>query len=158
MACRFAVTSSLAFSAAINRDNLARRPCTDGTRVDILAQIKAWVDEKDYTKVPQVYWLTGLAGLGKTTIAYTICKPLDEARIPFASFFCSLQLDSKNSKLLVTTLCLDLAEIYKSYAAKLASVLETNTKAVHAGLRIKIDELLAKPPSLSDNMVTSLFR
>ena len=110
-----------------------------------MAQIRAWVDEKDHTKVPPVYWLTGLAGLGKTTIAYTICKSLDEARIPFASFFCSLQLDSKNSKLLVTTLCRDLAEISKSYAANLASVLETNSKAVHAGLRIQIDELMAKP-------------
>jgi hypothetical protein len=45
-------------------------------------------------------WLTGLAGLGKTTIAYTICKMLHEDRLPFASFFCSLQLDSRNSKLL----------------------------------------------------------
>ena len=56
-----------AFSAAID---LARRPCTDGTRVDIISQIKAWVDEKDHMKVPPVYWFTGLAGLGKTTIAY----------------------------------------------------------------------------------------
>ena len=86
-----------------------------------------------------------MAGLGKTTIAYTICKSLEEARIPFASFFCSLQLDSKNSKLIVTTLCRDLAEIYGSYAANLLSTLETNSKAVHAGLRIQIDELLAKP-------------
>ena len=86
-----------------------------------------------------------MAGLGKTTIAYTICKSLDEARIPFASFFCSLQLDSKSSKLVVTTLCRDLAEIYDSYAANLLSTLETNSKAVHAGLRIQIDELLGKP-------------
>ena len=86
-----------------------------------------------------------MAGLGKTTIAYTICKSLDEARIPFASFFCSLQLDSKNSKLLVTTLCRDLAEIYDSYAAHVLSTLETNSKVAHAGLRIQIDELLAKP-------------
>ena len=134
-----------AFSAAIDHDNLTRRPCTDGTRVDIIAQIKAWVGEKDHTKVPQVYWLTGLAGLGKTTIAYTICESLDEAGIPFASFFCSLQLDSKNSKLLVTTLCRDLAEKYDAYAANLLSILQTNSKAVHAGLRIQIDELLAKP-------------
>ena len=133
-----------AFSAAINLDNLARRPCTDGTRVDIMVQIMSWVDEKDYTKVAPVYWLTGLAGLGKTTIAYTICKLLDEGRIPFASF-CSVQLDSKNSKLLVTTLCRELAEIYSSYATSLTSILETNSKAVHAGLRIQINELLAKP-------------
>jgi len=86
-----------------------------------------------------------LAGLGKTTIAYTICKLLDEACLPFASFFCSLQLDSKNSKLLVTTLSRDLAELYDSYATNLLSVLETNPKAVYARLRIQIEELLTKP-------------
>jgi hypothetical protein len=105
----------------------------------------AWVNEKDPTKAPPVYWLTGLAGLGKTTIAYTICELLDEAHLPFASFFCSLQLDSRNSKLLVTTLCRDLAELYNPYAASVLSVLETNSKVVDARLRIQINELLAKP-------------
>jgi hypothetical protein len=104
----------------------------------------AWTIENDPAKAPPVYWLTGLAGLGKTTIAYTICERLDKAHQPFASFF-SLQLDSKNSKLLVPTLCRDLAELYNSYASKLLSILETNSKAVNAGLRIQIDELLAKP-------------
>jgi len=105
----------------------------------------AWVNEKDPAKAPPVYWLTGLAGLGKTTIAYTICKLLDEDRLPFASFFCSHQLDSRNSKLLVTTLCRDLAELDNSYGANVLSILEKNSKAVDAGLQIQIDELLAKP-------------
>jgi len=86
-----------------------------------------------------------LAGLGKTTIAYTICEWLNNASLPFASFFCSLQLDSKDSKLLVPTLCRDLAEIYDLYAANLSSVLSTNSKAANASLRVQIDELLAKP-------------
>jgi len=106
----------------------------------------AWVNEKDPAKAPPVYWLSGLAGLGKTTIAYTICELLDEARLPFTSFFCSRQLDSRNSKLLVTTLCRDLAERYSSYAANVLSILETNSNAVDARLRIQIDELpVAKP-------------
>ena len=112
--------------------------------MDIIAQILTWVNE-DPAKAPPVYWLTGLAGLGKTTIAYTICKRLNEARLPFASFFCSRQLDSRNSKLIVTTLCRDLAELYNPYAANVLSILKTNSKAVHAGLRTQIDKLLAKP-------------
>ena len=102
----------------------------------------AWINEKDS---PPVYWLTGLAGLGKTTIAYTICELLDEAHLPFASFFCSLQLDSRHSNLLVPTLCRDLAELYSSYATNVLSILETNSKVVGARLRIQIKELLAKP-------------
>ena len=134
-----------AFTAAISLDNLARRPCTDGTRVEIIAQIMSWVNEKDTTQAPPIYWLTGLAGLGKTTIAYTICKLLEDASQPFVSFFCSLQLDSKNPKLLVTTLCRDLAELYDSYAVNLLSTVETNSKAVDAVLRLQMDQLLAKP-------------
>ena len=103
----------------------------------------AWINEKD--PAPPIYWLTGLAGLGKTTIAYTICELLHEAHLPFASFFCSLQLDSWNSKLLVTTLCRDLAELDNSYAANLLRILETNSKVVNARLDIQIDELLVKP-------------
>ena len=104
----------------------------------------AWVKEGDPGKAPPVYWLTGLAGLGKTTIAYTVCELLDEAHLPFASFFCSLQLDSRNSKLLISTLCRDLAELYNPYATSLLPILETNSKAVDARLRIQINELLAK--------------
>jgi hypothetical protein len=64
--------------------------------------------------------------MGKTTIAYTICKLLDKM-CPFASF-CSRQLDSRNSKLLVTTLCHDFAELYSSYAANVLSILEINPR------------------------------
>ena len=105
----------------------------------------AWAKETDPAKAPSVYWLTGLAGLGKTTIAYTICKLLKEDNVPFTSFFCSRQLDSKNSKLLVTTLCCNLAELFSSYASEVLPILESNSSIVDAELCQQMDELLAKP-------------
>ena len=105
----------------------------------------AWAKETDPAKAPSVYWLTGLAGLGKTTIAYTICKLLKEDNVPFTSFFCSRQLDSKNSKLLVTTLCRNLAELFSSYASEVLPILESNSSIVDAELCQQMDELLAKP-------------
>lgn len=104
-----------------------------------------WAKETDPAKAPSVYWLSGLAGLGKTTIAYTICEQLEEAGVPFTSFFCSRQLDSKNSKLLVTTLCRDLAELFSSFASEVLPVLESNSKIVDAELHRQMDQLLAKP-------------
>ena len=104
-----------------------------------------WAKETDPVKAPLVYWLNGLAGLGKTTIAYTICKLLEEAGVLFASYFCSRQLDSKNSKLLVTTLCRDLAELFSSFASEVLPVLESNSKIIDAELHRQIDELLVKP-------------
>ena len=91
-----------------------------------------WAKETDPAKAPSIYWLTGLAGLGKTTIAYTICKLLEEANVPFTSFFCSRQLDSKNSKLLVTTLCRNLAELFSSYALEVLPILESNSSIIDA--------------------------
>ena len=105
----------------------------------------AWAKETDPAKALSVYWLTGLAGLGKTTIAYTICKLLEETKVPFTSFFCSRQLDSKNSKLLVTTLCRNLAELFSSYASEVLPILESNSSIVDAELCRQMDELLAKP-------------
>jgi len=113
-------------------------------RVDITEQIMGWAKETDPLKAPSVYWLNGLAGLGKTTIAYTVCKLLEEAGVPFASF-CSRQLDSKNSKLLIPTLCRDLAELFSLYALDVLPVLESNPKIVDAKLHQQMDELLAEP-------------
>ena len=63
-----------AFNAAINLANASRGPCAKDTCVDIIEKIIVWANEPDPVKALSVYWLTGLAGLGKTTIAYTICK------------------------------------------------------------------------------------
>ena len=105
----------------------------------------AWARETDPVKAPSVYWLTRLAGLGKTTIAYTICEWLEEDNVPFTSFFCLRQLDSKNSKLLITSLCHNLAELFLSYASEVLPILESNPSIVYAKLCGQIDELLAKP-------------
>jgi len=105
----------------------------------------AWAKESDPAKTPPVYWLSGLAGLGKTTIAYTICESLQKEGLPFASFFCSRQLDSKNSKLLVTTLCRDFAEMFDSYADEVYSILVKDSKIIDADLRLQIEKLLVKP-------------
>ena len=134
-----------AFTAAISLDNISRGPCAKDTRVEVIKQIMEWVKETDSIKAPSVFWLTGLAGSGKTTIAYTICEELEEAGIPFVSFFCSRKLDSKYSKLLITTICHDLAELFDSFAHELIPVLKRDSNIVYAKLPHQMEELLANP-------------
>ena len=95
-------------------------------------------------KASSIYWLTGLAGLGKTTIAYTICEELEEANIPFVSFFCSQQLDSKSSTL-ITTICHDLAEQFSSFASELLDVLVRDWKIKNANLPRQMEKLFVNP-------------
>ena len=62
-----------------------------GIRRDILIQLENWLkDEQD----KQVFWLNGLAGTGKSTIAQTFAElSFADGRLA-ASFFCSQDFDN----------------------------------------------------------------
>ena len=57
---------------------LHRGICTPGTRVRILDDITTWAKDNS-PESPNVYWLFGLAGSGKSTIAYTIARRFEFA-------------------------------------------------------------------------------
>ncbi|KAG6905368.1 hypothetical protein DXG01_003195, partial [Tephrocybe rancida] len=64
-----------AHTAYIQSDTVDQRTCTPGTRLNVLKGILSWLQQPDGEPV---YWLTGPAGIGKTTIAKTICKLVDD--------------------------------------------------------------------------------
>ncbi|KIK66549.1 hypothetical protein GYMLUDRAFT_935522, partial [Collybiopsis luxurians FD-317 M1] len=64
----------------------ACRPCTPGTRVQVLEEIKAWAMSSD-TNSPSAYWISGMAGTGKSTIAMSTCQILRSQNILAGSFF-----------------------------------------------------------------------
>lgn len=58
--------------------------CLSDTRVDVLKHIKAWA----YGEAPsRIFWLNGMAGTGKSTIARTISQRFHEDGVLAASFF-----------------------------------------------------------------------
>ncbi|PYI07765.1 hypothetical protein BO78DRAFT_428627 [Aspergillus sclerotiicarbonarius CBS 121057] len=57
--------------------------CSEGTRADILSDIAKWADDKDS---PTLFWLSGLAGTGKSTISRTVARDCDEQERLAASF------------------------------------------------------------------------
>lgn len=63
-----------------------RGGCLKGTRSAVLDEIELWM--YDFGG-PPVYWLNGLAGTGKTTIAQTIAERAFADGLLGASFFCS---------------------------------------------------------------------
>jgi len=65
--------------------------CMDGTRQFILDQIIAWVtnapgQEGVLRSTP--YWIYGLPGIGKTSLAHSICEKLNERKQYSGAFFC----------------------------------------------------------------------
>jgi hypothetical protein len=60
--------------------------CLPNTRVDLLREIYDWADRKT---TPSIFWLSGLAGTGKSTIARTVASKYSEKESLGASFFFS---------------------------------------------------------------------
>jgi hypothetical protein len=69
------------------RDRPDDAHCLEGTRVDILAQVMSWAATAPDGRC-RMYWLSGLAGTGKSTIARTIaCRCADRQRLGATFFF-----------------------------------------------------------------------
>ena len=71
----------------------SRRGCLKGTRETVLNEIKVWA--KDFNQSP-VFWLNGLAGTGKFTIAQTVSEQTVADGQLGASFFCSRDFEDRS--------------------------------------------------------------
>ncbi|KEP46264.1 putative vegetative incompatibility protein HET-E-1 [Rhizoctonia solani 123E] len=121
---------------------LKRRQCTPGTRVNVLANVLDWTRSAG----GGVYWLNGMAGTGKTTIAYSVCADLDSRRQLGASFFCSrLREECRNVNVIIPSIAYQLARFSRPYQSALSTVLEKDPD-VHGRLpHLQFDALIAQP-------------
>ena len=81
----------------------------EGTRKPILNEITSWV--ANGSGLSNTYWIYGLPGIGKTSLAHSICETLDERNQLIGAFFC--QRDDTNSsepRNILPTLIFKLAE------------------------------------------------
>ncbi|OCH90160.1 WD40 repeat-like protein [Obba rivulosa] len=83
------------------------RVCLAKTRQSALDRILCWVEDKSACGV---YWLTGVAGCGKSTIAHTVAKVLnDNHRLGASFFFDRNDASLNNARLFCTTIASQLA-------------------------------------------------
>ncbi|CAE6362321.1 unnamed protein product, partial [Rhizoctonia solani] len=54
---------------------IGRRSCTEGTRINIMSDLNEWARG---SKGPSIFWMNGMAGTGKTTIACTFSQVLEQ--------------------------------------------------------------------------------
>ena len=72
--------------AAFNSRQNPHRECLEGTRSEVLQEIKVWAQGHDEKPI---FWLNGLAGTGKSTIACTVARERHDNGRLAASFFFS---------------------------------------------------------------------
>jgi len=63
--------------------------CMEGTRKSFLGEIIAWVtDGLEQTDGRNTYWIYGIPGIGKTSLAHSICTRLHDKAQLAGAFFC----------------------------------------------------------------------
>ncbi|KIK66197.1 hypothetical protein GYMLUDRAFT_157534, partial [Collybiopsis luxurians FD-317 M1] len=118
--------ASQAFFDADAGTQNAHRLCSPGTRVKILADIEAWATPPNpfNPDIESGYWISGMAGTGKSTIAMSVCQKLKEKGVLAGSFFCSRQIpECRDYKLIIPTLSCQLAESSRAFADALNTAL-----------------------------------
>ena len=117
--------------------------CLKGTRESVLDEIEHWAEEFD--KSP-VFWLNGLAGTGKSTIAQTVAERVFANGHLGASFFCSRSFeDRSNLKFIFPTLAIQLAQKYPDFRSSLIPLLQSNLDVAHESLQDQMHKLLVQP-------------
>jgi len=132
----------------------------EGTRVQILSEIYAWI--KDLTG-PQIFWLAGMAGTGKSAIAWTICATADkDLEIVFGgSFFCSRSTGlsaQRDVRCVIPTLAQLMARQSDVFARALDAELKVDPEVLHQQVDVQVKKLLYKPLlALRDSQIPIVF-
>ncbi|KAF8674102.1 NACHT domain [Rhizoctonia solani] len=138
---RLSPSLSARYKSAEGAD-LKRRECTPGTRIKVLAEVLNWTRGDGRG----VYWLNGMAGTGKTTIAYSLCLELDSSHRLAASFFCSRTLpECRDVNLIVSTIAYQLARFSRPFHSVLSTALRKDPDLHRTLPHLQFEELIIKP-------------
>ena len=126
----------------------SRRGCLKGTRETVLNQIESWANDSNQSPV---FWLNGLAGTGKTTIAQTVSEQMFADGQLGASFFCSRDFEDRSDlHFIFPTLAFQLAHKFPKFRSILVPLLQLNPDVTHESLYKQMEKLIVEPLRLAD--------
>ena len=120
-----------------------RQGCLRGTRKEVLWEIEQWLTGQSSQ---HVFWLNGLAGTGKSTIAQTFAETAFADGKLGASFFCSRDFeDRSNLQAIFPTLAFQLAHQEPLFRKDLLQVLKTYPDVGRESLCLQMEKLIVGP-------------
>jgi WD40 repeat protein len=109
----------------------------------LLSDLLSWATNPENE---HVFWLNGMAGTGKTTVAETFCNLLFREGLLGSSFFCSRKNpDRRNVRLIIPALAKGLACVYPEFQAELLKVLKDDRDFTGLGLEDQYLTLILQP-------------
>ena len=144
------------------------RGCMEGTRTAVLERILTWVnrpldvEEASKSHSNSIYWLYGMPGLGKTSVANSLCHQLSESGNLGGSFFCKRDEEIlRDPRNILPTLISKLAAMWPPYGRLVAQALQEdpqlNPKSASGKLLLKSLRVLKKPPPRTLVLVIDAF-
>ncbi|TEB33595.1 WD40 repeat-like protein, partial [Coprinellus micaceus] len=115
-----------------------RRECVPGSRVGLLSGLLAWGVNR---RTAHAFWLSGMAGTGKTAVSETFCSQLNNRGLLGASFFCSLtSAELSDVYLIIPSLAKALANARPEFGNALTKTLDAESTKGRNPLELKIAE------------------
>ncbi|KAF8535469.1 hypothetical protein BDD12DRAFT_892769 [Trichophaea hybrida] len=119
--------------------------CLNGTRVDLLHQIMTWSESASGAGI---YWLNGMAGTGKSTIARTVARNChDKKRLGASFFFSRGQGDLGHAAKFFTSLATQLANTLSVLKPYVCRAIAENPDISERGLAEQWKHLIFQPLS-----------
>ena len=115
--------------------------------MDVLVQLEHWLkDGQDH----RVFWLSGLAGTGKSTIAQTFAEMSFADGDLGASFFCSRDFEDRNNlQVIFLTLAFQIAYQYPLFRDQLLRVLRASPSVGRESLCSQMEKVIVGPLKVS---------
>lgn len=134
--------------------NIVRRGCLKGTRREVLTDANGWIRTSllkaaattAQRKSGHVLWINGLAGTGKTTVAFSITEKCGDEGILGANFFCS-RSDAECSDVnsIFLTISRQLCQYHEPFKEKVTDALRKNPDIATAGPLRQFEKLILHP-------------
>ncbi|KAG2750419.1 hypothetical protein P692DRAFT_201804477 [Suillus brevipes Sb2] len=140
---RSAAASGLAFRIPVHPRWISPHSrCMDNTRVALRKSIMQVLNQRDRTNV----WLNGLAGVGKTSIAFTIAEEMKAAKRLAATFFFSHK-HAQKAAAIIPTISYQLAIAFPRIREDIVAAIENDDSLLSPGKSHadQMQELVIKP-------------
>ncbi|EUC60431.1 vegetative incompatibility protein HET-E-1, putative, partial [Rhizoctonia solani AG-3 Rhs1AP] len=125
--------------------------CLDGTREALLNKIITWTQNRENSEA--FMWISGQAGMGKTSVANTLCQRLDNVQALAGSFFCRRDDPNSNDPLsLINNLICGIGMKCPAYANQVAIAIRANPTLCSSHLSLRYQGLVVKPLQQLEHM------
>jgi len=127
--------------------------CMEGTRKSLLGQIMAWVTNGlEQTNGSNTYWIYGIPGIGKTSLAHSICTRLHDKGQLAGAYFCQrLDQELREPSNILPTLIRKLAILFPPFRRIVAEYLRNHPnvplKSMRAALFLSFFRKLPRLPT-----------